>query len=169
MNQINKTNNVRTEDSWTHVSLCTEMFSCWEEKLSPIHFSFLGRKLNLVFLGRYTGIKLFVNNWFKYYLEFHRITPIPFREENHYLPIGVNCEHTPTEQKHSQVPKKVKVKVARSCLTLYDTIDYTVHGILQARILEWVAVPFSRASSEPRYRTQVSLIAGEFFTSWAIR
>ena len=38
---------------------------------------------------------------------------------------------------------KVKVKVALSCLTLCDSMDYTVHGILQARILEWVAIPFS--------------------------
>ena len=42
---------------------------------------------------------------------------------------------------------KVKVKVAQSHLTLCDPMDYTVHGILQARILEWVAFPFSRASS----------------------
>ena len=46
---------------------------------------------------------------------------------------------------------------------------YTVHGILQARILEWVAFPFSRGSSQPRDRTQVSHIAGGFFTSWATR
>ena len=39
---------------------------------------------------------------------------------------------------------KVKVKVAQSCPTLCDPVDYTVHGILQARILEWVAFPFSR-------------------------
>ena len=45
----------------------------------------------------------------------------------------------------------------------------TVHGILQARILEWVAIPFSRGSSQPRDRTQVSRIAGSFFTSWATR
>ena len=37
-----------------------------------------------------------------------------------------------------------KVKVAQSCLTLCEPMDYTVHGILQARILEWVAFPFSR-------------------------
>ena len=42
---------------------------------------------------------------------------------------------------------KVKVKVAQLCPTLCDPIDYTVHGILQARILEWVAFPFSRGSS----------------------
>ena len=47
-------------------------------------------------------------------------------------------------------------------------MDYTVHGI-QARILEWVAFSFSRESSQPRDRTQVSRIAGGFFTSWASR
>ena len=51
--------------------------------------------------------------------------------------------------------------------TLCDPMDYRVHGILQARILEWVAVPFSRGFSQPRDRTQVSYIAGGFFTSWA--
>ena len=46
-------------------------------------------------------------------------------------------------------------------------MDCTVHGILQARILEWVAFLFSRGSSQPRDQTQVSRIAGGFFTSWA--
>ena len=45
----------------------------------------------------------------------------------------------------------------------------SVHGILQARILEWLAIPFRRGSSQPRDRTQVSCIAGEFFTIWATR
>ena len=48
-------------------------------------------------------------------------------------------------------------------------MDYTVHGILQTRILEWVAFPLSRGSSQPRDQTQVSRIAGGFFTSWATR
>ena len=48
-------------------------------------------------------------------------------------------------------------------------MDYTIHGILQARILQWVAFPFSRGSSQPRDGTPVSCIAGRFFTSWAIR
>ena len=61
------------------------------------------------------------------------------------------------------------VKVAQSCPTLCDSMDYTVHGILQARILEWVAFPFSRGSSQPRNRTQVFHIAGRFFTRWATR
>ena len=50
-----------------------------------------------------------------------------------------------------------------------DPMDYPVHGILQARILEWVAFPFSRGSSQPKDQTQVSHIAGRFFTSWATR
>ena len=62
-----------------------------------------------------------------------------------------------------------KVKVAQLCLTLYDPMGYTVHGILQVRILEWVAFPFSRGFSQARDRTQVSHIAGGFFTSWATR
>ena len=53
-----------------------------------------------------------------------------------------------------------KVKVAQLCPTLCDPMDCIVHGILQARILEWAAFPFSRGSSQPRDRTQVSLIAG---------
>ena len=52
---------------------------------------------------------------------------------------------------------------------LCDPMNYTVHGMLQARILEWVAFPFSRGSSQPRDRTQVSRIADGFFTSWAKR
>ena len=48
-------------------------------------------------------------------------------------------------------------------------MDYTAHGILQARILEWVAFAFSRGSSQPRDQTQVSCIAGRLFTSWATR
>ena len=49
---------------------------------------------------------------------------------------------------------KVKVQVAQWCPTLCDPMDYIVHGILQARILEWVAFHFSRGSSQPRDRIQ---------------
>ena len=52
---------------------------------------------------------------------------------------------------------------------LYGLPVPSVHGILQARILEWVAIPFSRGSSWPRDWTQVSCIAGGFFTVWATR
>ena len=61
------------------------------------------------------------------------------------------------------------MKVAQLCPTLCNPMNYTVHGILQARILEWGAFPFSRAFSQPRDQTQVSRTAGGFFTSWATK
>ena len=65
-----------------------------------------------------------------------------------------------------------KVHVAQSCLTLCNPVDCglpgsSVNGILQIRILEWVAYPFPRGSSQPRNRTRVSCVAGRFFTSLA--
>ena len=56
-----------------------------------------------------------------------------------------------------------------SCVRIFVTPWAAVHGILPTRILEWGAFPFSRGSSQPRDQTQVSCIAGGFFTSWAIR
>ena len=66
----------------------------------------------------------------------------------------------------------VCVCVCVSCSVVCDPMDCSmpgtsVHGILQARILEWVVMPFSRRSSQPRDRTQVSHVAGRFFTIWA--
>ena len=66
---------------------------------------------------------------------------------------------------------KVKVLVARSCPTLCNPVDCSlptssVHGILQAKILEWVPILFSRGSSQPRDRTWVCYMAGIFFTIW---
>ena len=62
--------------------------------------------------------------------------------------------------------------VAQLCLTLCNPMDYSLPGssvneISQARILEWVAISFSRVSSQPRNWTQISCIAGRFFTNWA--
>ena len=67
---------------------------------------------------------------------------------------------------------KVNVLVTQSGLTLCNRMDCSprgssTHGIFQARILEWVAIPFSRGSSWPRDRTQFSHIAGRLFTIWA--
>ena len=61
------------------------------------------------------------------------------------------------------------MKVSQTCPTLCDPLYCTVLAILQARILERVAFPFSTGSSQPRDQTQVSRIAGGFFTSWATR
>ena len=68
----------------------------------------------------------------------------------------------------------VKVLVTQSCAILCDPWDCgspgsSLHGISQSRILEWVAVSSSRASSQPRDWTQVSCIVGRFFTIWATR
>ena len=68
----------------------------------------------------------------------------------------------------------VCVLVAQLCSTLCDPMDCnlrgsSVHGILQARTLEWTAIPFSRGSSWPRDQTQASCIAGRLFTVWATR
>ena len=62
-----------------------------------------------------------------------------------------------------------EVKVTQSCPTLCDSLDYTVCEILQARILEWAAFPFSSGSSQPKDWTPVSRLAGGFFTGWATR
>ena len=65
-------------------------------------------------------------------------------------------------------------EVAQSSLTLCDPIDcslpdFSVHGIFQTRVLEWVVISFSRGSSWPRDQTQVSRIVGRRFTLWATR
>ena len=69
---------------------------------------------------------------------------------------------------------KAKVLVTQSCLTLCDAVDCSspgtsVHEISQARTLEWVVMPFSRGSHQPRNQTLVSCTAGRFFTIWANR
>ena len=70
---------------------------------------------------------------------------------------------------HTQLP----TQQPKSCPTLCDPMDCcppgsSVHGILQARILEWVAIPFSRGSSRPRDWTQVSSTAGRFLNFWVM-
>jgi len=59
------------------------------------------------------------------------------------------------------------VKVIQLCQTLWDPMDYTVHGILQVRILEWVAFPLLQGIFPTQDQTQVSCITDRFFTSWA--
>ena len=87
------------------------------------------------------------------------------------------CAHTSKDiykDVHSNIiHTESEVLVAQSCPTLCDPIECSlpgssVHGILQARILEWVAILFSRGSSQPRDWTHDSCIAGGFFTVWAI-
>ena len=78
------------------------------------------------------------------------------------------------ESKKNHMFVCVCVLVVQLCLILCDPMDHSssgssVHGILQSRILEWVAISFSRGSSQPRDRTLASYTASRFFTIWAIR
>ena len=91
--------------------------------------------------------------------------------QGNFIPKSTSGRHKQVSAHKSNVnnASKKEREVTQSCLTLCDPMDCTVHGILQARILEWVAFPFSRGSSQPRDQTQVSCIAGGFFTTWATR
>ena len=69
---------------------------------------------------------------------------------------------------------KSESEVAQSCPTLWEPIDYSlpgssVHGLFQAIVLEWIAISFSRGSSQPRAQTQVSHIVDRRFTVCATR
>ena len=81
-----------------------------------------------------------------------------------------------TETQHETLwaQRKERREAAQSCPTLCDPVDYSLpgsslHGILQARVLEWVAIAFSRGSSRPRDQTRVSRIPGSRFNLWATR
>ena len=78
-----------------------------------------------------------------------------------YRERGRRCDFLQITDPHH----KVKVKIAQLCPTPCNPMDYALHGIVQARTLEWVAITFSRGSSQPRDQIQVSRIAGGFFTS----
>ena len=84
------------------------------------------------------------------------------------------CQKKKKKKKKLAKTESVNMLVTQSCPTLCNSMDCTplgssVHGISQARILRWVAIPFSRGSSWLRDRTQVSCIADRLFTIWATR
>ena len=85
------------------------------------------------------------------------------------------CHYSDGHQFLANMAYKLQVLVAQSCLTLCNPMDSSsppgssVHGILQARILGWVPIPFCRGSPQPRGQTRVSCIAGIFFTVWVTR
>ena len=109
------------------------------------------------------------------YLEFLQLFPCPPTQSTHptsdakcrsWLSPVLLTQWLQIRARH--VPLLTCVLVVQLCLTLRDPVDCSppgssVHGILQAGILEWVAIAFSRGSSRPRDRTQVSCIAARFF------
>ena len=103
---------------------------------------------------------------------------LPTQGSNPHLQHFLHCRrilyHWATREVLIIIFVNVNVLVTQSCLTLCDPMDCSppassVHGILQARILEWIALPFFRVSSWPRDWTQVSGIADRFFTIWTTR
>ena len=99
---------------------------------------------------------------------------MPANLENSAVATGLEKVSFHSNPKERQCQRMLKCEVAQSCSTLCDPMDCSpsgssVHGILQARILEWVAISFSRGSSQPRDRIQVSRIAGRRFILWATR
>ena len=97
------------------------------------------------------------------------------KKKNNILYITVHTAQETLEDVPKDKSTKVKwSEVTQSCLTLCDPMDcsppgFSIHGIFQALVLEWVAISFSRGSSQPRDWTQVSHIAGRGFTIWATR
>ena len=103
------------------------------------------------------------------------------RGQYHNQETGISSTHYPDQLKEnlwqqfmSICHMKSKSEVVQPCLTLCDPMDRSLpgsslHGIHQARVLEWVAISFSRGSSRPRDRTQVSRIPGRLFNLWATR
>ena len=95
-------------------------------------------------------------------------------QNNHLIGVWMPGSFEPPEMGGSEETNHAAAaaKSCQSCPTLCYPLDCSppgssVHGILQPRILKWVAIPFSRGSSQPRERTQVPCIAGGFFTTSA--
>ena len=85
----------------------------------------------------------------------------------------IHCMNMPQIKKNLSLnhwtQSHVKVKVAQLCPALCNPMYFTVYGILQARILDWAAYPFTSGSLQPRNQIGVTCIAGGFFTNWAMR
>ena len=95
----------------------------------------------------------------------------PTQGSNPDLP---HCRRFLYHLSHQGKKRKKESEVTQSCLTLCNPMNcsltgFSIHGIFQARVLEWVAISFSRGSSRPRDWTQVSHIVGRCFTIWATR
>ena len=106
---------------------------------------------------------------------FHEWTPLNLPFITSYLSISASSciKHSPVNRLESFLHQVIEY-IAQSCPTLCDPMDcslpgFLVHGIFQARVLEWVAISFSRRSSWPRDRTQISRVVGRHFTVWATR
>ena len=146
----------------------------WGEPLSPPGCSLFPTQLSLLSpMLTQSPCDPLASSPFKY------LTPSAQTREKPKLP-DINSSHFPLwtsrglhTSNYLLSPREVKVLGTQLCLALCGPLDYSppassIHGIFQARILEWVAISFSRASSQARDRTQVSCITGRFFTIWSM-
>ena len=151
---------------WTSVGICQVVESLTKSliSISPFYHQFC---------FQFTSIYNWVNIWntcwkHKLALLSHIVSFTHMCTHTHFFTLKGIC--SPEQERRDIMSLYNKaVIIAQLCLTLCDPMEYTVHGILQARILEWVAVPFYRGSSKHRDWTQVSWIASGFFSSWATR
>ena len=142
--------------------------------------SFICLRVNGAGTSKYQ-LSLVLNTWLLFLL-FFLLCPAKTNDPSPLLlhPLGKPCP-IPVSR-YSSVPTpcscafplKSESEVIQLCPTLCNSVDCSPqgssgHGILQARILEWVAISFSRGSSQPRDQTRVSCIAGRHFTFWSTR
>ena len=130
--------------------------------------------------GNTDGPRNYYTQWINSEIWYHLCGNLKKKDTKKWIWLGVNKTLLTKTTKEESWPWTLvipwiclrlhyQVKGPQLCLPLCDPMKYTVHGILQARTLEWVAFSFSRGSSKPRNRTQVSRIVGGFLTSWATR
>ena len=116
-------------------------------------------------------ITVCMHSWSKLWLTKYQATKNPtatFEEPGEKTGDGEQKQgpvHAPCTQHQSESESLSRVRLFATPWTIYSLPGFSVYGLLQARILEWVAFPFSRGSSQPRDQTQVCCIAGEFFTN----
>ena len=153
-------------ESWVKIGTTTYVLQTMDERLE---YKLLKKKktfcgvLNVCLYIIWRNIKLALSRLWKFVCILQSLQQ-PEKKFNSYwiLIYGYGCVYM------------WSVNVTQSCLTLCDPMNYslpgpTVHEILQTRIIEWVAIPFSRGSSQPRDQPQFSGITGGFFTIWDTR
>ena len=144
------------------VSLTAPQFPCYIPSHTHTH-----THTPLCFPGLFAPLTL---TTFFFFLIFFIIAFLPLLQSSLHEARKIYFVHPqPLEQYVTHRKEKVKMLVTHSCPTLCNPMDYSlpcssVCEILQARILEWIVIPFSWGSSQPRDRTLVSCTAGRFFT-----
>ena len=153
------TTKIKNSDNTKYWWGCWSLIYCWWECKMVQLYSSIGPGTNLLRILRRT-ISNYVPRETKTYLQSHK---------NLYM--NAYSSLIWKNWKHPKCPSMKWSQVAQSCPILCDPMDCSLpgssHRIFQAKVLEWVAISFSRGSSPPRDRTQVSCTAGRWFTVWA--